>query len=122
MEGLKNWDALVEDARTRRDRAVEGENVPAPPHMLGVEQLGRAYQRAYLGRAEGELKAKLEKQREENERTMENVRKQKEEIEMLVRGLEGVVSDIEVGVAAMEGVEELKGLSWEMEGVVKASM
>ena len=48
---------------------------------------------------------------------MENVRRQREEIEILVRGLEGVVSDIEGGVTAMEGVEELKGMSWEMEGV-----
>ena len=122
VEGLGSWDALVEDARTRKARAVDGEDAPVAPHMLGVEQLGSAYQRAYLVRAEGELKAKLEKQREENERTMENVRRQREEIEMLVRGLEGVVSDIGGGVVAMEGVEELKGLSWEMEGVVKASM
>ena len=47
-----------EDARTRKARAVDGENAPVAPHMLGVEQLGSAYQKAYLVRAEGELRVK----------------------------------------------------------------
>ena len=122
VEGLGCWDTLVEDARARRDRGIDRENAPAAPHMMGAEVLGKVWQAGYLRRLEGELTGKLEKQREENEKTMEDVRRQREEIEMLVRGLEGVVSDVEGSVVAMEGVEELKGLSWEMEGVVKASI
>lgn len=124
VEGLNAWDGLVEEARVRKARAVDvrekGDGL-APPHLLSAEELGRAWRAPYLRRVEEETRGKLERQQEENVQMMERIRGQREEIEALVGGLEGVVRDLEESVNAMEGVDELRGMSWEMEQEVQAS-
>lgn len=42
VEGLNQWDAMIEDARRRRDRAVEGEMPPRPYYSSPIEQLSQS--------------------------------------------------------------------------------
>lgn len=125
MEGLNGWDALIEDARVRRDRGVDVEGLGGGDgralHALGAEELYQAHLSGWLGMAGRELEEKLEKQRKQNETAMEGIRGQREEMERLVSGLEGLVRDIEGSATAIDGVEGLRGDVWEMEQEVKAT-
>ena len=120
IEGLNQWDALIEDARRRKNRAVEGESPGRPPHTLTADELYTAHLTPFLQEAAIELESRLQNTQRENQQRMQIIEAQRAEIEQLVAGLEGVVSDIEGSIEAMNtgapnGLGELRNDTWQME-------
>ncbi len=126
IEGLNQWDALIEDARRRKNRAVEGESPGRPPHTLTADELYTAHLTPFLQEAVTELESKLQSTQRDNHQTMQTIEAQREEIERLVSGLEGVVKDVEGGIDAMNSGDanrmvDLRTDTWQMEQQVTAS-
>ncbi|ERF73641.1 hypothetical protein EPUS_00894 [Endocarpon pusillum Z07020] len=124
IEGLNGWDAVVEDAKRRIARGVEGEEVHRAPHTLSVEELHIAHLTPYLQQATTMLEARLKDTQEENGTLMRRITEQRVEMENLVQGLEGVVADLEDSIEAMRddgegGVDGLRAEIWEMEGEMR---
>ena len=125
VDGLNQWDALIEDARRRKDRST-GEGPGRPMHTLTGEELHEAHLTPFLAQANTELERRLKETREENRSRMETVEAQRKEIETLMSGLEGVVRDIEGSVEAMtaaqgSGVQDLSQDVWMMDQEVEAT-
>lgn len=127
VEGLNQWDALMEDARRRKNRAVDGEPPGRPPHTLGADQLYTAHLTPFLQSAATELQGRLDTTQQENHGTMQTIEMQRAEIERLVAGLEGVVKDVEGSISALtahdpgNGVAGLRDEAWKMEQEVAAT-
>ena len=124
-EGLNQWDALIEDARRRRDRST-GEGPGRPMHTLSGEELYTAHLTPFMQHASTELEGRLRDTQQDNQNMMESIRKQREEIQMIINGLEGVVKDVESSVEAMEftdemGIHSLKSEVWALEQDVAAA-
>ena len=127
IEGLNQWDALIEDARRRKNRAVEGESLGRPPYTLTADELYNAHLTPFLQDAASELESTLQSTQRDNHQVMQTIEAQRAEIEQLVAGLEGVVKDIEGSIEAMSSgnanthLAELKNDTWQMEQEVTAS-
>jgi kinetochore protein NNF1 len=127
IEGLNQWDALMEDARRRKNRAIDGEQPGRPPHTLAGDELYTAHLIPFLQTASNELQGRLDATQQENQNIMRTIEVQRAEIEKLVAGLEGVVQDIEGSIAALNvndhnsGVASLRDEAWKMEQEVAAS-
>ena len=126
VEGLNQWDTLIEDARRRKNRAVEGEPPGRPPHTLTADELYTAHLTPFLSEAAVELESRLQKTQLNNQQMMQTIEAQRAEMEQLVAGLEGVVKDIEGSIEAMNsgnpnGLVELRNDTWQMDQDVAAS-
>jgi len=126
VEGLNQWDTLIDNARRRKNRAVEGEQPSRPLHTLSADELYRAHTTPFLQQTATELESKLQATQQNNVQMMENIAAQRVEMEQLISGLESVVRDIEGSVEAMSGAEEsstegLKKDVWELEQEVAAT-
>ncbi|RMZ85279.1 hypothetical protein DV738_g173, partial [Chaetothyriales sp. CBS 135597] len=127
VEGLNQWDALLEDARRRRDRSTTGEPPARPMHSLSADELYTARLTPFLQQAHTELQGKLGESQRENERMMSTIRQQQQDIESLMSKLEAVVKDLEGSVEAMTGGDEentaqaLKRDLWTIEQEVTAT-
>ena len=124
--GLNQWDALIEDARRRKNRAVEGESPGKPPHTLTADELYTAHLTPFLQDAAVELESRLQTTQRDNQQMIQSIEAQRAEIEQLVAGLESVVKDIESSIEAMNtgntnGLGELRNDTWQMEQEVTAS-
>ena len=125
IEGLNQWDTLIEEARRRRDRST-GEGPGKPMHTLSGDELYTAHLTPFLQHASTELEGRLWETQQGNQSMMGTIQKQRQEIEILMNGLEGVVRDIEGGVEAMSTaggnrVQDLKADVWSMEQEIAAS-
>ncbi|KAK6383895.1 hypothetical protein LTS17_003187 [Exophiala oligosperma] len=126
IEGLNEWDNMIEDARTRKNRSVEGETPDRPLHTLSADELYGANVTPFLQQAKTEVSSKLQTTQQDNAMMAAKVNDERAEIEQLLKGLEGVVQDIEGSVAAMYAHEqndpsELKSAIWQMEQEVAAT-
>ncbi|OCT49292.1 putative MIND kinetochore complex component Nnf1 [Cladophialophora carrionii] len=120
VEGLNQWDIMIEEARKRKDRAVEGEMPERPLHTLSAEELYAAHLTPYLQRATDELNTRIQKSQQENTVILGKINEQRAEIEQLLNGLQHVVKDIEGSVDAMRSnqqtsFDELRSDAWQME-------
>ncbi|KIW65662.1 hypothetical protein PV04_07902 [Phialophora macrospora] len=120
VEGLNQWEDMIEDARKRKDRAVEGEVPERPLHTLSAEELYAAHLTPYLQRATEELNMRIQKSQQENTVIFGQINNQRAEIERLVSGLQHTVKDIEGSVDAMHSgqqtsFDELRNDVWQME-------
>ncbi|KAK5467606.1 hypothetical protein LTS15_000579 [Exophiala xenobiotica] len=126
VEGLNQWDTMIDEARRRKNRAVEGEMPARPLHTLSAEELYDAHLSPYLRQAQVDMSSKLQSTQQDNAATMAKIHAQRAEIEQLLSGLEGVIRDIEGSVDAMytngqSGFDELKSDVWQMEQEVAAT-
>ncbi|KIW19953.1 hypothetical protein PV08_00528 [Exophiala spinifera] len=126
IEGLNQWDSMIEDARTRKNRSVEGEVPDRPLHTLSADELYSAHVTPYLQQAKAELCSKIQTTQQDNAMMATKVNDERAEIEQLLKVLEGVIQDIEGSVAAMyvdeqNGFHELKNDVWQMEQEVAAT-
>lgn len=119
ISGLNQWDEILEQARQKKDRAVDGEDEPQKEmHLLSADELHTALLHNYVVKVVGETEGKLASTQKENREIMEGVKRQREEIERLVAGIEGVVRDIDGAVKALEdgGTDhDLRREIWEIE-------
>ncbi|KIW56124.1 hypothetical protein PV05_04807 [Exophiala xenobiotica] len=126
VEGLNQWDTMIDEARRRKNRAVEGEMPARPLHTLSAEELYDARLTPYLRQAQVDMSSKLQSTQQDNAATMARIQDQRAEIERLLSGLEWMVKDIEGSVEAMytneqSGFDELKSDVWQMEQEVAAT-
>ncbi|KAH0831443.1 hypothetical protein AYO21_06426 [Fonsecaea monophora] len=126
IAGLNQWDDMVDEARRKKHRAVEGEMPERALHTLSADELYSAHLTPYLQQATEELNTRLQKSQQENTVMREAVCGQRGEIERLLGSLEHAVKDIEESVEAMytdesSGVNELREESWQMEQEVAAT-
>ncbi|KIX01585.1 uncharacterized protein Z518_09311 [Rhinocladiella mackenziei CBS 650.93] len=126
IEGLNQWDCMIDDARRRKHRAVEGEMPDRPLHTLSGDELYAAHLAPYLQQVTEELNAKVQKTQEDNAAMAAKINDQRAEIERLLNGVEWVVKDIEGSVNAMHvneqgGVNVLKSDVWQMEQEMAAT-
>ncbi|EXJ88397.1 hypothetical protein A1O1_05327 [Capronia coronata CBS 617.96] len=126
IEGLNQWDSMIEEARRRKNRAVDGEMPARPLHTLSAQELYIANVTPYLQQATDELASKLQAAQEDNSTIMATIREQRVELEQLLNGLEMVVEDIEGSVQAMQsgedgGLTELRTDVWQMEQELAAT-
>ncbi|KAL6244500.1 hypothetical protein RBB50_008742 [Rhinocladiella similis] len=126
IEGLNQWDNMIEDARSRKNRSVEGEMPDRPLHTLSADELYGAHVTPYLQQAKTELYSKLQTTQQDNVVMAAKVNDERAEIEQLLKGFEGVILDIEGSVAAMyvneqHGLNDLKSDVWQMEQEVAAT-
>ncbi|KEF59560.1 uncharacterized protein A1O9_04405 [Exophiala aquamarina CBS 119918] len=120
VEGLNQWDNMIEEARRRKHRAVEGEEPTRPMHTLSADELYTAHLAPYFQQATADLNSKLQRTQQENVQMMATIDQQRAEIERLLSGLDTAVKDIEDSVKAMQSHEEagVSGLRtdvWQME-------
>lgn len=116
VHALNELDALVEDARKRKEKALtaaaEGQEQPVPAHTLPARRLFISHLAPTLREYEANMRERQKGIEEENLEIMERVKAQRRDIEKLMGGLEGVVGDLRGSVDALgmggEGVEELK--------------
>ncbi|RMD40330.1 hypothetical protein DV735_g4812, partial [Chaetothyriales sp. CBS 134920] len=125
VAGLNQWDALIEDARRRRDRST-GEPPGRPMHSLGADELYTARLTPFLQQAHTELEGKLGESQRENERMVSTIQQQQHDIESLMSKIEAVVKDLEGSVEAMTAGDEntaqaLKTDLWAIEQEVAAT-
>ena len=123
VKGLNEWDAAVEKARRRKDRALEGDEKPRGMHELDGDELYRAWLSPSLVETQKTLQARLEESQQNNQQVVKEITKQREEIERLVAGLETMVGDMESSVKAMQeaDVQSMRKDVWEMEMEVQAT-
>ncbi|KIW23203.1 uncharacterized protein PV07_11423 [Cladophialophora immunda] len=126
VAGLNQWDNMIDEARRRKHRAVEGEMPERPLHTLSADELHTAHFTPYLQQATEELNTKLQKSQQENAVMRGSISEQRAEIERLLASLEHAVKDIEGSVEAMctdeqSGFNELREEVWQMEQEVAAT-
>ncbi|KAI1627369.1 Nnf1-domain-containing protein [Exophiala viscosa] len=126
IEGLNQWDNMIEEARRRKNRAVEGEEPPRPLHTLSADELHSAHLTPYLQQAQDELSSKVHSTQAENATIFSKITEQRAEIEQLLSGLDRVIKDIEGSVDAIytdeqSGFGELKGDVWTTEQELAAT-
>jgi kinetochore protein NNF1 len=109
VEGLNQWDSLIEEARQKKDRST-GEGPGRPLHTLSGEELYAAHLTPFLQHAAIELASKLCDTQRQNQIMMDNIAKQRQEIQALVQGMDGVARDIEGSVAAMNDADDRPGM------------
>ncbi|KAL9624015.1 MAG: hypothetical protein Q9160_001768 [Pyrenula sp. 1 TL-2023] len=125
VQALNEWDGVLDDARRKQARAVEGAVPERPPHALSAEQLYTAYLGPHLQEATELIDAKLQSTQAENAKAIEKIAAQRKEMEKLVGDLETLVRDVESSVQVMNegtdnGVEGLRAEAWEIESEVRA--
>lgn len=125
LKGLNEWDSAVEEARRRRDRAVEGQEPPRALHTLSGDELYTAHLTPFLVQAERDLSSRLEETQKDNLEMTERIKNQRTEIERLLGDLETLVADVEGGASVLEkqvtGDQDLRHEIWEMEREVAAA-
>ncbi|KIW92011.1 uncharacterized protein Z519_06993 [Cladophialophora bantiana CBS 173.52] len=126
ISGLNQWDSMIDEARRRKNRGVEGEMPARPLHTLSATELYTAHFTPYLQQATEELNARLQKSQQENAAMRDTIQEQRGEIERLLAGLEYAVKDIEGSVEAMRtneqsGCNGLRDELWQMEQEVAAT-
>ncbi|EXJ78272.1 hypothetical protein A1O3_09433 [Capronia epimyces CBS 606.96] len=126
IEGLNQWDILIEDARRRKNRAVEGDMPDRPLHTLSAQELYCAHLSPFLQQAANELESKLQATQQHNAAMMATIGRQQAELEQLLNGLEAAVKDIEGSVQAMHSDEQgvpaqLRSDVWQMEQELAAT-
>jgi kinetochore protein NNF1 len=127
IEGLNHWDDILDQARQRRDRAVDDQRDDSGLHLLSAEDLHAAFLDGYLVKVTGEMHDKLVETQVRNRQIMSNIEKQREEIDRLTSGLEGMVKDIDGAVKVLEnhlgedGSQDLRNDVWDMEQEIKAT-
>ncbi|KAJ4522552.1 hypothetical protein HRR78_000039 [Exophiala dermatitidis] len=125
VEGLNQWDGMIEEARRRKNRAVEGDVPDRPLHTLSAYELYTANLTPYLQQATQELEGKLQSTQDDNAKLMTTIEQQRAELEQLLNGLEMAIKDIEGAVQALPtadqgGVEGLRNHVWEIEQELSA--
>lgn len=137
VDGLNQWDALMDEARRRKHRAIDAEEPGRPYvplrwgndcmltirrlHTLSADELYAAHTAPFLQQTSIEFDNKLRATQQNNLHMVDTITAQRAEIEQLLGSLENVVRDIEGSVDAMEGVDGLKKEVWDMEQEVAAT-
>lgn len=126
FQSLNEWESMIEDARRRKDRAVEGEMPERPSHTLSADELYTAHLTPYLQKATEELETRIGASQQQNENIQNKIHAQRAEIERLLNNLEHVVKDIEGSVEAMHtnkqtDFDELRNEGWQMDQEVAAT-
>ncbi|KAM3070398.1 hypothetical protein ACMFMG_010225 [Clarireedia jacksonii] len=100
VERLNEWEAVLEGARRRRARGVDGEGAAAvgegvAPHTLPAPAIISAHLAPIYATQQSQLNAKLQTTQSQNAILAEEIKKQREEIERLLKSVEGVVEDLD---------------------------
>ncbi|KAL9107622.1 MAG: hypothetical protein Q9227_007525 [Pyrenula ochraceoflavens] len=120
VKGLNCWDEVVDTARRKKARAVDGEVLERAPHSLSTEELYNAYLHPHMQLATKTVQDRLRNTQDENTQLVEKLVEQRQEIARLTEGLEALVRDLEGSVEAMDegegrGVDGLRSEMWEIE-------
>ncbi|EXJ57093.1 hypothetical protein A1O7_07437 [Cladophialophora yegresii CBS 114405] len=126
VEGLNQWEDMIEEARKRKNRAVEGEMPDRPLHTLSAEELYAAHLTPYLQKVTDELNTRIQNSQQENAVIFGKISDQRAEIERLLNGLQHVVYAIEGSVDAMRSnpqidYDALRNDVWQMEQEVSGT-
>ncbi|PQE03039.1 MIND kinetochore complex component Nnf1 protein [Rutstroemia sp. NJR-2017a BVV2] len=97
---LNEWESVLESARRRRARGVDGEEGgekggEVAPHTLPAPAIISAHLAPIYATQQSQLNAKLQTTQSQNAILAEEIKKQREEIERLLRSVEGVVEDLD---------------------------
>ncbi|KAK8212577.1 Nnf1-domain-containing protein [Phyllosticta capitalensis] len=115
---LNSLDALVDDAKKRKQRAEADANgapvePPTPPHTLPAEVLILANLQSFLAAQTTSLESQISTMQKENQTLLSEVLAQRAELEALTSGLERVVADLQ-GTNEMLSAEEVQNLTAEV--------
>ncbi|RVX74700.1 hypothetical protein B0A52_01827 [Exophiala mesophila] len=128
VEGLNQWDGMIEEARRAKNRAVEGEEPPVPLHKLSAEELYTAHLTPFIQQASEELNTKLQQTQQDNANKMNEISEQRAEIARLLATLQGAVKEVEAGVQATMQADgggfdgnSLRTDVWDMEQEIMAT-
>lgn len=128
ITGLNDWDNILDQARQRKDRSVDGDTGQGQEmHLMGADELHSAFMQSYLHKAAGELEGKLKMAQDGNQSMMSQIQAQREEIERLVASLEGMVKDIDGAVKILESQDgetassDLRKDVWDIEKELAAT-
>ncbi|KAL2074151.1 hypothetical protein VTL71DRAFT_7929 [Oculimacula yallundae] len=118
VENLNKLEDLIGEARRRRARAGEGEEV-VPPHTLPASALLRSHTTPLHQSQQSHLNAKLQTTESQNATLIEEIRRQRAEIEELLSLGEMLVKDLEgAGERLGEKGEDLAAKGREAEGIL----
>lgn len=113
---LGTWEQLIEDAKARKSQHEEtqAEHISTtddvtqsmgdqkPMHLLSAQELYAAHLTPALIRAESELQGKLDTVQQSNKDVMAKIEEQRAEMQRLVEQLEKMVEDVEGAAQAVE--------------------
>ncbi|KAH7052253.1 Nnf1-domain-containing protein [Macrophomina phaseolina] len=118
IQSLNSLDALIQDAKKRKERAEAEANgapvePPTPLHTLPAQTLALAHLRPFLSAQTETLESQLASTQKANTELLWEIEAQRQELAVLMSGLEYVVKDLE-GSVEMLSKPEVQGLTKEV--------